>query len=82
VAVGIVPAEGAEVSALQRRFSETGDIRLDSRVENEIIRFLRLHGVKSVVIKDGIFGCPHEEGIDYSDGDVCPQSPFWANLER
>jgi hypothetical protein len=82
VAVGIIPAEDAKPSALERWHSEAGDIRLDSRVENEILRFLRLHGAKSIALKEGIFGCPHEEGIDYPDGEVCPQCPFWANRER
>ncbi len=29
-----------------------------------------------------IIGCPHEEGIDYPDGEVCPQCPFWARRDR
>jgi hypothetical protein len=30
----------------------------------------------------GLFGCPHEEGIDYPDGETCPQCPFWATHDR
>lgn len=40
------------------------------------------HGVKSIVMADRIIGCPHEEGIDYPDGQVCPQCPFWAHRDR
>lgn len=29
-----------------------------------------------------IIGCPHEEGIDYPDGQVCPQCPFCAHRDR
>jgi hypothetical protein len=40
------------------------------------------HGARSVIATDGIIGCPHEEGIDYPDGQVCPQCPFWADRDR
>jgi hypothetical protein len=38
--------------------------------------------VKTVVIADAIMGCPHEEGIDYPDGDSCPKCPYWAGRDR
>jgi hypothetical protein len=41
-----------------------------------------IHGAKPVVMSDGIIGCPHEEGIDYPDGQVCPQCPYWAHRDR
>ena len=44
--------------------------------------FLREHGVKDSVSADGVLGCPHEEGVDYPDDEVCPQCPFWANRDR
>jgi len=44
--------------------------------------FVQRHGVSSVATTDRIIGCPHEEGIDYPDGEVRPQSPFWANRNR
>ena len=81
-AVAIVDAEGAEPSALQRWFTEKGDVRTDPVVASEILQFVRDHGAKSVVMTDRIIGCPHEEGIDYSDGQVCPQCPFWAHRDR
>jgi hypothetical protein len=31
---------------------------------------------------DRIIGCPHEEGIDYPDGQKCPQCPYWASRDR
>ena len=27
-------------------------------------------------------GCPHEEGVDYPEGQICPQCPFWAHRDR
>ena len=81
-AVAIVNAEGAEPSALQRWFTEEGDVRTDPPVASEILQFVRDHGAKSVVMTDRIIGCPHEEGIDYPEGQVCPQCPFWALRDR
>ena len=81
-AVAIVNAEGAEPSALQRWFAEEGDVQEDPAIASEILQFVRDHGAKSVVTTDRIIGCPHEEGIDYPEGQVCPQCPFWAHRDR
>jgi hypothetical protein len=29
-----------------------------------------------------IIGCPHEEGIDYPEGSMCPKCPFWSSRDR
>jgi hypothetical protein len=73
--VGIVPAENAEVTDLQRWFSEGSDIRNDVDVAVEVLAFIADTGAKSVVMTDRIIGCPHEEGIDY-EGSTCPDCPF------
>jgi hypothetical protein len=39
-------------------------------------------GAKTVVMADRIIGCPHEEGVDYPDGEKCPSCPFWATRDR
>ena len=80
--VVIVNAEGAEPGALQRWFAEEGDVRADPAIASEILQFVRDHGAKSVVTTDRIIGCPHEEGIDYPEGQMCPQCPFWAHRDR
>jgi hypothetical protein len=80
--VGIVYGENAEPAAMERWFSETGDVRSDPAVDRAILEFAQVHGVKSVVASPGIIGCPHEEGIDYPDGEVCPRCPFWAHRDR
>ena len=82
VAAGILHARGAEPTALQRWFAEEHDIRTDPAVASEILQFVQSHGAKSVIMTDQIIGCPHEEGIDYPDGQVCPQCPFWAHRDR
>ena len=82
VAVGILPSEQTGVSELERWFSDAGDVRVDPRVEAEVIDFIKGQGVKTVVIADAIMGCPHEEGIDYPDGASCPKCPYWAGRDR
>jgi hypothetical protein len=81
VAVGIVKAEGSEVE-LERWFSDAGDVRNDPIIGQRILEFIESYNAQSVVVTEYIIGCPHEEGIDYPDGQVCPQCPFWANRDR
>ncbi len=84
VAVSIVSSEAEnEPSNLERWYSEDGsDLRKNAVASEEMSEFIQAHTVKSVVMTDGIIGCPHEEGKDYPDGEVCPQCPFWANRDR
>ena len=82
VAVGIVPAENAEPEVLESWFAKEADVRRDSAIGEEILAFIHQHGAKSVVMSDRIIGCPHEEGTDYPDGQVCPDCPFWAHRDR
>jgi len=67
---------------LGRWFAEEGDVRTDPAVGSDILGFVRDHGAKSVVMTDRIIGCPHEEGVDYPEGQACPQCPFWAHRDR
>jgi hypothetical protein len=46
------------------------------------LALLRDHQILSIVMADRIIGCPHEEGIDYPDGQTCPHCPFWAGRDR
>lgn len=82
VAVGIVMDEEGGPTRLERWFSEIADVRTDQQVGREILAFIQENGVKSVIMPDRIIGCPHEEGVDYPDGEVCPQCPFWAHRDR
>jgi hypothetical protein len=38
--------------------------------------------VKDSVSADRIIGCPHQEGVDYPMGRMCPHCPFWAGIDR
>lgn len=71
-----------EEPILRKWFSEHIDARANNRIGDEVVRFLRQHGVRSVATTRGLLGCPHEKGIDYPEGEVCPQCPFWANRDR
>lgn len=82
VSVGIVPAEGADVALLERWYAESTDARSDPAIAETIVRFIEQHGAKSVLATDRIIGCPHEEGVDYPEGQACPQCPFWAGRDR
>ena len=79
--VGVIVAEDAEPE-LRSWSSDTEDVRASEEITDEIAEFLHANNVHSVAMVDGIFGCPHEEGIDYPLGGKCPQCPFWANRDR
>lgn len=81
LAAAVLPGEDEEPSALERWFSETGDVRASATIGEQVLAFFERHGVRSVVMTDRIIGCPHEEGVDY-DGPTCPQCPFWAGRDR
>jgi hypothetical protein len=82
VAVAIIVAEDTEPVELRRWFAESGDVRNDPAIFEEIAVFLRGHEVHSVVMPKAMMGCPHEEEIDYPKGEACPHCPFWAGRER
>jgi hypothetical protein len=78
VVVGIF-VEDDQMEDMQKWFSDDEDVRKSVLINRDLLRFIEEHGVKSVVITDGIIGCPHEEGIDYPKGEWCPQCPFWQD---
>jgi hypothetical protein len=80
--VAIIAGEDEEPIALERWFSDKGDVRRDYLIQQQILEFIKRHGAKSVVMTDRIIGCPHEGGKDYPEGEKCPQCPFWANRDR
>jgi hypothetical protein len=81
VAVGIVPSENAEVGELRAWKVDRGDIRTDPGIAREILEFIEEHQVLSVVMSDGVIGCPHQQGIDY-EGEWCPVCVFWHGRDR
>ena len=81
VAVGIVPYETAEPLEVRDWKVETGDVRADPTTAQEILDFVERHGVLSIIMTDGILGCPHQQGIDY-EGEWCPVCEFWHGRDR
>jgi hypothetical protein len=83
VAVGIVPAEDAEPSAMRDWKVETGDARTDPAIVAAILVFIENQGALTVIVSDGIMGCPHQQGIDY-EGEWCPNPDceFWHGRDR
>jgi len=82
VSVAIVVQKGADADPVERWFCKATDARTDPEVTKAIVRFIDQHGARSVVAVDRTIGCPHEEGIDYPQGEKCAQCPFWAARDR
>jgi hypothetical protein len=82
VAVGILPSDGAEVSALERWFADDHDVRDDSSIVAAVLEFIEQYQAKTVLSSEVVIGCPHEEGVDYPNGQKCPSCPFWATRDR
>jgi len=81
VAVGIVgPLD--KVIALERWFATTQDVRLDEQIFEQTIGFIERHQANRIAVVDRIIGCPHEEGVDYPEGQSCPHCPFWKGKDR
>jgi hypothetical protein len=82
VVVGIAAEPGASVDILERWFDRGVDVRLDPRIGAAVGDFLRRHKVREIAVSDGIIGCPHEEVVDYPEGEECPHCPWWHGRDR
>ena len=82
LAVGVIRVEGGAVVLMERWVFRDMDVRVDPQINQEVINFLASQRVKSVTVSDRIIGCPHEEGIDYPEGQSCTQCPYWENRDR
>ena len=81
VAVGILDRK-ENMLAMERWFATNEDVRLDETICQEIVVFIKQHEAYRVAMVDGIIGCPHEEGIDYPQGESCPECSFWEGRAR
>jgi len=81
VVVGIVAFDDEDPDPMKKWFSDTDRRKLGNILE-EILGFLSEQGVVSVVMTEKIIGCPHEEGVDYPEGEACPTCPFWKGRDR
>ena len=81
VVCSIVRYQDADADPMKKWFTKE-EARTSEKVLGEILSFIGEHEVATVVMADSIWGCPHEEGIDYPEGESCPQCPFWAGRDR
>jgi hypothetical protein len=81
VIASVIPARDQD-GTTRRWFSASADARYDEQITNEIVEFLKQHNVVESIFSDQIIGCPHEEGLDYPLGGICPNCSFWWNIDR
>jgi hypothetical protein len=81
IAAAVIEGDGEAPTQLERWTVETGDVRRAALL-SEVIAFFKANGVRSISMMERIIGCPHEEGVDYPEGGVCPACPFWAGRDR
>src|ERR1035437_5895215 len=67
---------------IHRYFCDDADARYKIEIQESVLARLREHEVRSLIMMEEIFGCPHEEGIDYPKCESCPQCPFWKGRDR
>lgn len=72
----------APVDILGKWWTEETDARLDEETTSDILEFLDEHGAVSIAAHSKLLGCPHEEGVDYPEGESCPDCPYWARKDR
>jgi hypothetical protein len=82
VVVGVILAEDGEADHLEKWITPGSDVRHDATVLGAVLGLLEARKVRTVVVTPGIYGCPHEEGVDYPEGETCPACPFWAGRDR
>ena len=78
---GVIQYDGADAEPIKKWFAKD-DIRQSEHILKEALSFIEQHQVLSVVMVDQILGCPHEEVIDYPEGESCPMCPYWAGRDR
>src|SRR5437588_12179362 len=69
--LGIITHEEAEPH-LYKWFSNSKDIRYDPAIQLAILSRIQEHSAVSIIMSENLFGCPHEEGTDYPQGEACP----------
>ena len=68
--------ESEDVVEMAKWFSSDGlDLREAEKILVRIDALLKKWDAKSIIMASALIGCPHEEGIDYSEGEACPECP-------
>lgn len=72
--VGIISAK--DQAPIIREWSGDG-IADDVKSAREIALFIQENDVTRVLTSEWVLSCPHEEGVDYPEGEECPFCPDW-----
>jgi hypothetical protein len=80
--VGISPSANAGITETRSFCNADADVRSDAQVLADVLAYLTGRRVKSIVLTDGICGCPHEEGVDYPEGSACEYCEYWRGRAR
>jgi hypothetical protein len=65
-----------------KKWLSLSELRKSEQILSEIIDFIDENGGKSASMIEEIIGCPHEEGIDYPEGNLCPKCSYWGGRDR
>ena len=74
IIVGIITAK--DQAPIIREWSGEG-IAEDVESAREIAVFIKDNDVARVLTSEWVLSCPHEEGVDYPEGELCPLCPDW-----
>ena len=74
IIVGIISAK--DKAPAIREWTGEG-IAEDVEAARDIARFIQEKDVSRVLTSEWVLSCPHEEGVDYPEGELCPFCPDW-----
>jgi hypothetical protein len=80
--VGISPSANAGITETRSFWNPDNDVRTDAQLLSQVLAYLTSQRVKSLVLTDGVCGCPHEEGVDYPQGGACEYCEYWRGKSR
>jgi len=75
VVIGYVAEEGDEPKL--QKFMIDSDVREDVTIQTTLLKVVGRIEAKTVSLSDGVVGCPHEAGVDFPEGEVCPVCEYW-----
>ena len=78
IIVGILPAR--DQTPIIKEWSGDG-IAEDVDSAREISLFIKEHAVERVLTSEWVLSCSHVEGVDYPEGEECPQCPAWQGIK-
>jgi len=72
--VGILASKETEPIFKEWQGEKVAD---DVQTAREVARFVQEHEVARVLTSEWVLSCPHEEGVDFPEGEDCPYCPDW-----